>query len=156
MALNDTKRNKLAAVAATKLPPDAHLLQFVVGRGPSPVPMAATVVFLIVAVVLLGVLVAVGGALGGGLGGLIFYSSYALLFPKRSVAVTDRGLAVMGHSFWSGKPDKVIEWLPPGTVGVPDTPGSGSVRIGSQHVKLPSAEFARLVQADPGRAMPPP
>jgi hypothetical protein len=146
MGLSEKKRSQHASVAATLLPPDCHLHDYIVGRGHARMTGRAigiTAAFAVAAVVALqfGVVLIPGVVL--------IFIVFNEIRPPRGIALTDQGATVMSRTFWTGRPAKRLGSIVPVTA-TPSGSLSSTIEIGEERVTLSTRELARFALAVPG------
>jgi len=144
MALNTRTRNKGAQSALALLPPGTSMRAYVSARGHARLTNEAIIggaIFAAIFVValLLGYILIPGGLL------LFFVINHTR--PLRGVAVTDQGIAVLGRSVWTSRPNKVLALLPPAAIGGAGSSGSVTVALGNERLTFPRKEYVLLAQA---------
>ena len=153
MALGDKAREKQAKSALALLPPGTTIRAYAVGRGHARMTVGAGVVgglFVVAFVVglLFGVVLIPGAA-------LLIYVFYEMR-PPRGIAVSDQGTALLGRSFWSGRPSKVLALLGPLPVSAVAPTGKATLPLGDERVTVSRASFAMLAAATNATAPDPP
>jgi hypothetical protein len=150
MKMSDKARSKRAAKVAGLLPAGSQVRGY--GEGRAHARVSAQVVAVVgatAAAMLVGLLFGRLLIPGAALVAIVFN----LVRPPRGLAVTDRGVALIRRSFWTGRPKQVmaVEEVP--TV----TTGSGSrvtLHIDGERVTLPAHESAYLAAALGGLGQP--
>ncbi len=140
MWVSEKRRSAMAARAAELLPAGVQVRGYLIGRGHVRLTSRARVVggaFVVAALVALyfGVLLVPGGV-------LLLFLLYEVR-PPRGVAMTDRGVGAMSHTFWSSRPKAWLGDLVDVGQAIGPQP-SDAIQVGAERITLSAKERARF------------
>jgi hypothetical protein len=146
MAMSVSTRNKRSADAQKLLEPGTIVRRYANAvAGPYP---TNTILLIIAAAVAITVVLSllVGSLAGPGiLVGLLVYWAFN---PPRAIAISDRGVALLRRSMWTGKPTHVMGLLPHDVLNTPhERGGYVQVQVGPETVWLSKREWDALASS---------